>query len=95
MAIMLVMTWAGVSLEQYDETKRLVGWEDNPAKGGMLVVTAHDGNGLRMTEVWESAEAFEAFAHDRLMPVTAGLGLPGQPTVEIYPLHDMLVASRD
>lgn len=95
MAIMMIMTWEGVSLEQYDEAKRIVNWEDEPAEGGVLHVTAHDGKGLRITDVWESAEAFQAFVDDRLMPATAELGLPGQPSVEIYPLHDILVLPRD
>jgi hypothetical protein len=95
MAIMMIMTWEGVSLEQYDEAKRIVNWEEDFAAGGVLHVTAHDGNGLRITDVWDSAEAFQAFVNDRLMPGVAGLGLPGQPSVEMFPLHDMLVVPRD
>jgi hypothetical protein len=29
------------------------------------------------------------------MPGVAGLGLPGQPSVEVFALHDMLVVPRD
>jgi hypothetical protein len=29
MAIMMLMTWEGVSLEQYDEAKRIVNWEED------------------------------------------------------------------
>jgi len=91
MAIMMIMKWAGVSLEQYDEARRIVDWEGQPPVGGRMHATAHDGNGLRITDVWESAEAFQAFVNDRLMPGVADLGMPGQPDVEVYPLHDLFI----
>jgi hypothetical protein len=89
MAVMMIMSWQGVSLEQYEDAKKAVRWEEDPAVGGILHVTAHDGNGLRITDVWETPEAFQAFVDDRLMPAVQELGLPGQPDVEIYPLHDL------
>jgi hypothetical protein len=88
MAVMMIMRWENVSLEQYDEVKKVVGWEETPPEGGVLHVTAHDGTALRITDVWESAEAFEAFVNDRLMPGVASVGIEGQPEVEILPLHD-------
>jgi hypothetical protein len=57
-------------------------------------VTAHDGKGLRITDVWESPEAFQAFVNDRLTPATSAMGLPGPPNVEIYPLHDMFLVPQ-
>ena len=89
MAVMMIMSWKGVSLEQYEATKAVVKWEENPAEGGILHVTAHDGDGLRITDVWESPEAFQAFVNDRLMPGVQEVGLPGQPEVEVYPVHDL------
>jgi hypothetical protein len=89
MAVMMIMSWQGVSLEQYEDAKKVVRWEEDPAVGGILHATAHDGNGLRITDVWETPEAFQAFVDDRLMPAVQELGFPGQPDVEIYPLHDL------
>lgn len=91
MAIMMIMKWEGVSIEQYDEVKRIVDWETHPAEGGRMHATAHDGSGLRITDVWESPEAFQTFVDDRLMPVVAQVGLQSQPHVEIYPLHDLFI----
>ena len=89
MAIMMIMSWPGVSLEQYDEVKGLVAWEDEAPVGGIFHATAHDGNGLRITDVWESAEDFQNFVNDRLMPGVSKVGVPGEPNVEVYPLHDI------
>jgi hypothetical protein len=89
MAIMMIMSWPGVSLEQYDAVKADVNWEGERPVGGVLHATAHDGNGLRITDVWESAEAFQTFVDGRLMPGVAKAGLAGEPHVEVYPLHDL------
>lgn len=89
MAIMMIMSWPGVSLEQYEQVKGIVAWEEEKPVGGVLHLTAHDGNGLRITDVWDSAENFQAFVNDRLMPGVAQVGLAGEPQVEVYPLHDL------
>ena len=89
MAIMMIMTWEGVSLEQYDAVRAVVNWEEEEPVGGMFHATAHDGKGLRITDLWESADDFNNFVNDRLMPEVVKAGLEGQPQVEIYPLHDV------
>ena len=89
MAIMMIMSWPGVSLDQYEEVKGLVRWEEDKPAGGVLHLTAHDGEGLRITDVWDSAEDFQRFVDDRLMPGVAKAGLAGEPQVEVYPLHDL------
>jgi len=47
-----------------------------------------------VTDVWESAADFEAFAKDRLLPVVKGeLGMTGDPDVEIHPLQSVFLAA--
>lgn len=87
MSVVMLMRWDGVTLDQYDEARKLVRWEEETPAGGMFHVAAHDGQSLRITDVWESAEQFQQFAEQRLMPGVAQLGLPGEPQVEIYPAH--------
>jgi heme-degrading monooxygenase HmoA len=53
----------------------------------MFHVAASNGNGLRITDVWESAEDFQNFVESRLMPGVKQLGIEGEPKVEIYPAH--------
>jgi len=43
--------------------------------------------GLRVTDVWESKEDLEAFFAGRLGEGFKKVGIPGQPNMEIYPLH--------
>lgn len=85
----MIMSWEGVSLEQYDAVRAVVNWEEEAPVGGMFHATAHDGKGLRITDLWESADDFNNFVNDRLMPEVVKAGLEGPPQVEIYPLHDV------
>ena len=87
MAVVMIMEWDGVTVEQYDAARKLVNWEGNPPAGGMFHVAALTDTGLRVTDVWQSAEAFQAFAEQRLMPGVQQLGIQGQPRVDILPVH--------
>ena len=58
---MMLMRWAGVTPEQYDEARERVGWEWNPAPGGIFHVAAFADDGMHVTDVWESAEDFQRF----------------------------------
>ena len=79
-----------VTAEQYDETiRRLEDGGDFPPDGLELhVAFMVDGN-LRVSEVWDSQEKFEAFG-ERLMPLLADVGIdPGEPTV--LEVHNTIV----
>ena len=87
MAVVMVMDWAGVTPASYDAVRRRVNWEGEPAAGGLYHVAAFDDRGLRVTDVWESAEQFTEFVQHRLMPGVKAEGIEGEPHVEIYPAH--------
>src|SRR3954466_14011315 len=89
MAVAMLMRWNGVTPEQYDQAKAIVGWEQNPAPGGIFHIAGFDEHGLHCADVWESADAFNAFVVDRLMPGVQQVGIQGQPEVEIVPVHDL------
>lgn len=89
MAIAMLMRWAGVTPEQYDRAKEIVGWERDPAPGGRFHVAGFDEHGLHCADVWESAEAFQTFVAERLMPGVRQVGIEGEPEVELVPVHDL------
>ncbi len=87
MAVMMQMTWNGIGAEEYEAARKHVNWEGDVPPGAMFHVVAVTDGGVRVTDVWESAEAFDAFVRDRLMPGVKELGIPGEPQVEILPAH--------
>lgn len=69
----------GTTLEFLDEVTREMGVETDPPAG--LIVHTHfeEGDRIRVVDVWDSQDAFDAFAETRLMPtmqkVAAGHGM--------------------
>ena len=62
MAVVMLMRWKGVTPEQYEGARKLVNWEGDVPSGAMYHVAAFGEGELRVVDVWESAEAFNAFA---------------------------------
>lgn len=89
MAILLSMRWQGVTLDQYDQVRTLTNFEGDAPAGGKYHVAAFDTDGLRVVDVWESAEQFQAFVEKRLRPVTHQLGITTEPFVEVLPVHNI------
>jgi hypothetical protein len=89
MAIVMNMRWPEATLEQYDQLRELVSWEEDLPPGAIFHVAAHDGQQMRVTDVWESAEDFQSFVDTRLMPAVAQIGVQGQPNIEILAAHAM------
>ncbi len=87
MAVAMFMHWDGVTAGEYDQIRELVNWEGDPPVGGRLHVAAVDESGLHITDLWDSAEEFQAFVANRLMPGVKQLGLQGEPEVTILPAH--------
>jgi predicted ester cyclase len=87
MSVIVTLRWPDVRPEQYDELRDVVGWETEPAPGGLFHCAAFDEAGIRVTDVWETAEQFETFVATRLMPGVHKIGVLGEPTVEIHPAH--------
>ncbi|MET8134507.1 MULTISPECIES: hypothetical protein [unclassified Streptomyces] len=92
MAMVMSMHWAGVTPEQYDTVRDAVDWEQVPAAGGQMHVAWFDAQGLHVTDVWESQEAFEAFFAERLAPAIQKAGLTGEPETAFSPLHRRFIA---
>jgi hypothetical protein len=94
MPIAAVMQFKNGTLEQYDEVIARMGFEPGGpgAPGGLFHwVTATD-DGLRVTDVWESAEQFQEFAETRIGPITQEVGVDGPPEVTMYEVHNYLTS---
>jgi hypothetical protein len=77
------------STEQYDETiSRLEGAGDFPPDGLEYHVCFLSAGNLRVSEIWDSLEQFQAFG-ERLMPILTEVGIdPGEP--ELLEIHNII-----
>jgi hypothetical protein len=86
MSILIRFEPQSVTTEQYDETvRRLEEAGEIPADGlDYHVCFMVDGN-LRVSEIWDSREQFDAFG-EKLRPVLSDVGIePGEPSqLEIH-----------
>jgi hypothetical protein len=85
----MYMRWPGVSIDQYEQTRDKVRWEEELPDGAMFHVAARDGDDLRVFDLWESPEQFQAFVESRLMPAVREVGIEGDPEVQLCEVHRM------
>ena len=89
MAIVMFMKWAGITAEQYDQIREAVNFEEEVPNGAQFHVASFDATGARICDVWDSAEQFDAFVNNRLMPAVQQVGVAGEPQVEILEAHNI------
>ena len=79
--------------EEYRAVNDAMDTRGNPPAGLILHTGGPAGDGeLRVIDVWDSAEAFQAFAAERLGPTIAqvmGADAPA-PSVEVHELYDVI-----
>ena len=94
MAVAMLMEWPGVSHEQYVAVMKELNLDANPPKGALFHVAGPMQGGLRVVDVWESAEAFQTFSEQRIMPAVKKVGVTTQPRIEIYPASNVYVPAK-
>ena len=87
MATAMIMRWDGLTVDQYEQALEKVGWDHDVPDGAKLHVAGFSDGGLNVLDVWESAEAFQAFLDKRLGPAVQEIGIQGEPDVHFYPMH--------
>jgi hypothetical protein len=94
MAVAVVIEFPGGTTEQYDEVIAKMGFTPGGkgAPGGLFHWVTMTDDGPRITDVWESREAFEKFTEVKTGPITAEVGVPGPPKITVYEIYNYLTA---
>jgi hypothetical protein len=91
MSMVVRFSPAGLTTEKYDEAIRRheeAGIDLPPDGMEYHVCFGSDGN-LRVSEIWESREQFEAYG-ERLMPLLADTGIEFSSGPEIFEVHNII-----
>lgn len=90
MAIAVINEVPGVGPDQYDEVQARMELDANPPKGCLVHTAGFVDGKLKVFDVWESREAWERFAEERLGPAIQEVGgeAPPDARVDVYDLHD-------
>lgn len=89
MAVGVQIDFRGATLAQYDEIVEAMGFlPGSPSTPGALFhwVTKTD-EGIRFVDVWESRDAYEAFAHT-CRPVFQEAGIVDAPEMQFFEVHN-------
>ena len=90
MSIVVRFSPTALTANKYDETIRQIknAGEWPPAGLDYHVCFGSDGN-LKVSEIWNSREQFEAFGK-RLMPILAGVGIQFANPPDIFEVHNIV-----
>lgn len=96
MAVAFLIEIPGFTPEQAAAVLRELGLDNNPAAGQVFHLEGPmEGGGMRIVDVWESPEAFQTFAQERLAAAfqRAGASLPAdmQPKA-VWPVTEIFMA---
>jgi hypothetical protein len=85
----------GATLDQYDQVIQKMGLRPGgPVPPGALfhwvTKTPH---GIRVTDVWQSREAFDKFSEEKIVPITREVGVPGPPEIQFFDVHNYLTTT--
>ncbi len=88
----LEMLFSGGTIEQYEQVIAKMGFEHHGKgpPGALFHWVTKTDDGLKVVDVWESPEQFQAFADSQIGPFSAEVGL-GEPEVSAHPVHNYLV----
>ena len=87
MPTVMRMDWPTITRENYEEARSRVNWEGDVPDGAQFHVAWFDDDGFHVLDLWESADAFNAFVESRLMPGLKEIGIEGEPSVTFYEAH--------
>ncbi len=96
MAVAVQLDFDGASLAHYDEISEMLGTlpggPANPQELFHWVMGTTDG--FRVVDVWETRDAFERFAEEKLVPIFQEVGVPHPPQIQFYEIHNYLAGGR-
>ena len=79
MAVILSIDWDSITPEQYDKATAALNLIADRPKGLQFHAASFDDTGAHITDVWDSAEDFQAFAASRLGAALAAAGITDMP----------------
>jgi hypothetical protein len=91
MAIVVIQD-VEASVEQYDQVDEKLDRENDPIDGLILHTGSKVDGKMKVVDVWETAEAFQKFVQERLIPAIAEVNpdAPQAAPPEILEVHDLL-----
>ena len=90
MAVAIEMLFRGATLDQYDQVVEKMGLTPGGATppGAISHWVAEVDDGLHIVDVWDSREAYDQFAQEKIGPYSAEAGITDPPETRFYEVHN-------
>ncbi len=95
MAIGMLLDFPSFGQDDYMSIHRAIGLETEPPDGLLLHSAGSTGNGWRIFDIWESRQAFERFARERIGPAAERAGLQVQVEPQFVELYNLWAPRAD
>ncbi len=89
MAVGIKMDFKEGTQENYDAVMADMGLNGGVPPHAIFHFAGPIPGGWRVIDVWETIEAYQAFAESRIMPLAQKHGIANPPEVEIWPVHQI------
>lgn len=92
MPVGIRLKFNGGTQEQYDTVHSHMHVDENPPAGLIFHSAGPIDGGWGVLDFWESRDAFDRFASERLSPGSQELGdrgMPGPPDIHEFPVHNI------
>lgn len=83
MAVIVVMEWEGATPAQYEAVRADIDWVTNQPPGALLHACSYTEQGLKIVDIWDRPDQFQAFVESTLTPSVTKIGIVGQPKVVV------------
>jgi hypothetical protein len=90
MAVGIRIKLAGVDVEQFDKVEAAVDGHGNPPEGLIFHASGPIDGGWGVLDFWESRAQFDRFQAERIAPAVQASGVPAQPEVHEFPVHEYI-----
>lgn len=96
MAVGVQIDVVGGTLEQYDEVVEHLGLLPGGPSAPQEIFhwVAKTENGFRVVDVWESQEAFDRFAEEKIIPLFREVGVVLSPEIRYFEIHNYLAGGQ-
>ena len=94
MAVTVSARYPGLSPQLYDEVVATLDLDANPPIGAILHLAGQSDDGIQVTEIWRTEQAFQAF-NDRFVSALQMRGYLSRPTIETAQLHNLFAVEMD
>ena len=94
MPVAIEITFKGATLDQYDQILEKMGLTPGGSTppGALFHWVAETDDGWHVVDVWESRDAFDRFAQEKIGPYSAEVGIESEPEMRFYDIHNHLAA---